>query len=250
MGRYSLPAGAFLGNLNGGILDGTLASRVGPDGKLYVASELTNGILRYDARTGRYLDTFASGIGFSHPTGIAFAKGAVLVGNFEKSTVSKFDSKGRFLGPLVGSQEYALDGPDVGMVVGPDGVLYVPSFNNGAVLKFDPGSGRFLGYFLSPGGIAQPRTILFRKKLVWISSDSGNQVLRYKMNGSFVDTFIQPGSNGLKGASGMAFGGDGFLYVSSWHNNKVLRYKESDGSPAGALIETGLSGPTFLTVVR
>lgn len=250
--RFSLGTGSFIGNLTGGTLDGTLGTRLGPDGKLYVASELTQSILRYNPTTGAFINTFASGSGLQNPTAITFDKsGNVLVGNFNGNSVAKFSSTGTFLGNLVSSGSGGLNGPDVGTVVGPDNILYVPSFNTNSILKYDPANGNFLGTFVPSGTLelTQPRTILFRNNMVWVTSDSGNKVLRYGLDGHYVDTFVSAGSGGLSGASGMVFGNDGFLYVSSWRNNKVLRYNDSTGAFAGTFISSGLNGPTYLTVV-
>ena len=58
---------------------GPQAVKIGPDGRLYVVSEENGRILRYDARTLAYIDTFiTTGAGFN-ATGIAFAPDAVIV---------------------------------------------------------------------------------------------------------------------------------------------------------------------------
>lgn len=252
VGRYDLANGSFLGNFTGGTIDGTLGTRVGPNGMLYVCSELNNTIQRFSLSTHAYVDTIVSGPGLNAPTGLAFdASGNILVGNFNDSTITKFSSSGTSLGTLVSSGSNGLNGPDVGITIGPDGKLYVPSFNNNTVLTYSASTGAFLGTFAnSTTGLTQPRTILFRDNKVWITSDNGNKVLRYNMDGTFFDTFVTSGSGQLSGASGMAFGEDGFLYVSSWRNNRILKYNMTDGSFAGTFAQGGnLNGPTFLTTV-
>ncbi|MBS1717619.1 MAG: NHL repeat-containing protein [Armatimonadetes bacterium] len=250
--RFDSHTGKFLGILDGGSLKGPLAMRVGPDGLLYVCSESNNTIQRFNLKTHQYVDTIVSGDTLKNPAGIAFdAKKNILVGNFENSSITKYKPTGEPIGTLVESGSGQMKGPDVGLVVGPDRKLYVPSFYGGAVLRFDANSGKFLDAFVPAenGGLTQPRTILFRDKKVWITSDNGNKVLRYRPDGAFIDTFVQPGLGGLKGASGMAFGDDGFLYVTSWRNNQVLRYRLTDGSFVDSFISSGLRGPTFLLIV-
>ncbi len=44
----------------------------GPDGHLYVNSEHTNNVLRYDGATGAFIDVFASGGGIDESEGIGF----------------------------------------------------------------------------------------------------------------------------------------------------------------------------------
>lgn len=246
--RFSLTDGAYKGTLTGGTLDGPLATHLGSDGKLYVASELTNSILRYDPTTGAYLDTFASGTGMNHPTGFAWdASGNMLVGNFNSNDVSKYSPTGTYLGSLVPAGGSGLSGADVGTALGPDGNLYVPSFNSNEVLKFNPTSGAFVGR-LNAGGLTTPRTILFHDNLVWVASETGNKVLRYNMDGSLHDTFIAAGSGGLSAPVGMAFGGDGFLYVTSGRS-QVLKFNDQTGVYAGVFASTNLNGGAFLTVV-
>src|SRR5579871_1115244 len=114
-----------LGTFDGGSLQGALGMTTGPDRRLYVCSEITNEVQRFDLKTHRYLDTFLKGKGLSHPTAIFFdAAGSPFVANFEESTISRFNSKGRYLGNRVVPKEGGLDGPDVGTTLGPDGKLY------------------------------------------------------------------------------------------------------------------------------
>jgi len=44
---------------------------LGPDGNLYVTSR-SNAVLRYDGKTGAFLDVFASGGGLEDPAGLVF----------------------------------------------------------------------------------------------------------------------------------------------------------------------------------
>jgi DNA-binding beta-propeller fold protein YncE len=251
IGRYDMNSGAFLGTYTGGTIDGPLATRVGPDGSLYVCSEANNSIQRFDLNTHAYLNTFINGTGLSSPTGITFdANGNALVANFGNSSISKYNSAGAFQGTLVASGSNGLNGPDVGTVIGPDGKLYVPSFDSNSILRFDASTGAFLDTFASGGALTQPRTILFRDNLVWVTSDNGNKVLRYNLNGTLFDTFVTAGSGTLLGASGMLFGDDNLLYVTSWRNNKILRYSMVDGSFVSVFAAGGnLNGPTWITQV-
>jgi streptogramin lyase len=252
VGRYDFASGAFLGTLTGGTLDGPLATRVGPDGSLYVCSEVNHSIQRYSLATNSYINTFVNLTGLNSPTAITFDNtGNALVANFNNSSISKYNSSGVYQGTLVAPGSNGLSGPDVGTVIGPDGKLYVPSFNSNAVLRFDPTTGAFLDTFIAGGGaLTQPRTILFKNNLVWVTSDNGNKVLRYNPDGTLFDTFVTPGSGTLLGASGMLFGDDNLLYVSSWRNNRILKYSMIDGSFVGIFASGGnLNGPTWITQV-
>ena len=251
--RYDLSSGTTIGSYTGGTVSGALGMKVGPDGLLYVCSEGNNTIQRFNMTTHAYVDTLISGSNLNGPTGLTFdASNNILVGNFAGSTVTKYSSAGTFLSTLVSAGSGGLNGPDVGITVGPDGKLYVPSFDSNAVLRYSASTGAFLDTFIPAGGagaMSQPRTILFKDSKVWVTSDNGNKVLRYGLDGTFIDTFVTSGLGGLNGASGMVFGDDGNLYVSSWRNNRVLKYSMTDGSFVGTAISTGLNGPTYITLV-
>lgn len=66
----------------------------GPDGFLYVSSFLSDQILRYDARTGEFVDVFASGTGepgtANGPNGLAFGPDGALYATTEGSVAGTF----------------------------------------------------------------------------------------------------------------------------------------------------------------
>src|SRR4051794_39085490 len=64
--RYDTATAAFLGNYTGGSISGTLGTRVGPNGMLYVCSEINNTIQRFDMGTHAYVDTIVNGTGLNN----------------------------------------------------------------------------------------------------------------------------------------------------------------------------------------
>ena len=46
---------------------------IGADGNLYVSSNGTDAVLRYDGRNGAFVDVFASGGGLKKPSALVFA---------------------------------------------------------------------------------------------------------------------------------------------------------------------------------
>src|SRR5690349_11330320 len=73
VGRFDLNTGAGLGVLPNAP-QGPQCMAIGPDGKLYVATEIGNCVLRYDAQTYAFIDTFiaAGSGGLNGPNGIAW----------------------------------------------------------------------------------------------------------------------------------------------------------------------------------
>ncbi|MCC7293653.1 MAG: hypothetical protein IT449_16470 [Phycisphaerales bacterium] len=251
--RYDWESGLSTGALETGVgLDGALCVRYGPDGKLYVASEGSNSVQRYDALTGDFIDEFVapgSG-GLDGPTSLAWgADGHLYVASFNSDAVLKFDgTTGDPLGVFVDPGDGGLNGPDNGTTFGPDGVLYVPSYWNNRVLMYDGLTGDFLGTFVA--SIGRPRVLVFDAGYVYITSETADAVKRYRLRtGEFVDDFVAGGSGGLDTPVGMTFGHDGHLYVTSVPGDSVLRYDGMTGDFIDTFIPSGqggLDGPTFI----
>jgi hypothetical protein len=182
----------------------------------------------------------------------------VAVGNdgqHKKGWVDRFDgTTGAYLGKFVTddlSQNGGLTNPQ-GIVFGPDGKndgkldLYVASSfvdsSNNDVKRYDGATGQFLGEFVASGsnGLHHAARITFGpdgKPYVasggWDGQNGGIDglaaVLRYEgpaspdqlPAGTFLGTFVQPGSGGLNTLFGLVFGSDGNgdgrqdLYVST-----------------------------------
>ncbi|MGE3181770.1 MAG: hypothetical protein AB7N71_09075 [Phycisphaerae bacterium] len=256
VGRFDAASGSFLGNLQGGVgLEGAICARVGPDNLLYVCSEATDSIQRYNLASGAFIDEFvAPGTGgLDGPTSLTWnAAGDLIVASFNTDAILRFDGNtGASLGTLVapGGGGF-LNGPDNGTVIGPDGALWVPSYFNNRVLRYDADTGDFLGIF-GPA-IGRPRVIDFRDGSVYITAESQDSVRRFDMDGVSLGNFVQPGAGALDAPVGMAWGPDGDLYVTSSTLDKINRY---DGN-TGAFLEEfiapgtgGIDGPLFLTFV-
>jgi DNA-binding beta-propeller fold protein YncE len=101
----------------------------GPDGNLYVSSEASNQVMRYDGTTGDPLPADGQ-------------TGAIFVPNDPSNP--------------------HLNQP-AGMVFGPDSNLYVASIQTNSVIRFDGTTGDYIDDFIPPGsgGLARPRDITF-----------------------------------------------------------------------------------------
>lgn len=122
-----------------------------PDGtQLYVASRQNSQVVRYDfdGTKGTNPQVFATG-GISIPASVEFAPGGqkVLVSNlglqFDGGTVAQFNLDGSSAGPAL------LGGPPVGrtgIAIGPQGEIFVGSFQDGAILRFDTRTQTFMPF--------------------------------------------------------------------------------------------------------
>ncbi len=253
IGRYDSSTGEFSGTFDSSSgLDGTLVARIGPDGLLYVASEESHQIQRYDAATGKFIDHFvdAESGGMKLPSGITWDQdGNLLVACFKACTVLKFDGKtGAFIEILVEAGKSGLRGPDNGTIVGPDGKLYVPSYYTNQILRYDLQT-KTSEVFIEKVG--RPRVLVFKGDHLFITSETDDAVCRYDLDGKFVDHFIQPGSDQLDEPAGLAFLNEHW-FVSSVSQDNVLQF-----DAAGKLINAdfisagsgGLDAPVFITPV-
>lgn len=167
----------------------------------------------------------------------------LLVCSFFGDSVARFDlATGTFLGELGPSDD--LDGA-LGIVVGPDGQIYVASEEANMVLRFDGATGAFVDRFVwddprtpndETGGLAGPGAVLFGPDgQLYVSSFDSDAILRYDgATGAFVDVFVTAGSGGLDGPdAGMVFGPDGHLYVPGYYSDSIPRYDGATGAPLG-----------------
>ncbi len=172
-------------------LAGAWGMDIGPDGNLYLASQVTNEVLMYNGQNGEFIRIFvtAGDHGLSQPVCMAFGQdGNLYVGSGDTNQVLRFqgpseDNPGAFIDYFVAAGSGGLAFPPAGgLVFGPDGDLYVSSRDTDSVLRYDGA------------------------------------------NGSFVEAIAPSGSGGLDGPKGIAFDSNGFLVVSSGATNEILRY--------------------------
>ena len=80
---------------------------------------------------------------------------------------------------------------------------------------------------------------------LFVAAASNNSVMRFdETDGTFLGTFVAPGSGGLANPQGIAFGPDGHLYVASQGSNNVLKFDGQTGASLGVFASvSGTSWP-------
>jgi len=187
---FRAASGAFVGTI--GPVPGAQSITTGPDGMLYACAEKIDQVLRIDPTTLSITGAFV------------------------------WDD------PLTLEDENAsLDGP-TGAIFGPDGNLYVASFDNDCVLRFDGASGAYMDIFVDTGsgGLDGPDAgMTFGPDgHLYVPSFWNHRVLRYDgTTGASLGVFIPPSAGNLLQPRGVVFEA-GSCYVASSLNNRVLRY--------------------------
>jgi len=224
--------GAYLGDFiaadSGGLTDPDDLT-LGPDGHLYVSSGTdTNGqILRYDGKTGIFIDVFAQGHGMKRPYGSAFGPdGHLYVASFRGDQILKFDGKtGAFLAEFArgnGTAAGLLNGPN-SLSFGPDGHLYVTT--QGSVADGNGG----------------------------ITYQFDSQILRYNLQTGAGAVFAPapapaPGGKGYISMLGLAWGPDGLLYATDYGGG-IRSYDPSTGVLQKTIDTGALFGGSIATTL-
>ena len=162
----------------------------------------------------------------------ALAADELLVTGWSSSNVVSYDGgNGSFNGVLIpgGSGSLSLAHS---VRVGPGGDLFVSSFGNDRVLRYDP-DGNPIGVFADVGaaGADGPTDALFGPDgLLYVGGLNSGGVFRFDgTTGAVVDTFVVPGQNNLNATEMMEFDDAGNLYVCSPSTNNVKVFA-SDGT--------------------
>lgn len=245
--RYDGVTGKFLNEFTeSGELHSVHSVLFGQDGNLYVgdhvlhANEPAQGrVLRFDGRTGTFLDEFVpfSSGGLRHPFGMVFGPGRG--GGFDlfvadgPGNILRYDgTTGDFVEEFVAFGAGGLDFP-IGIVFGPDGNLYVADlgFRSGIpqVLRYQGPTGTTPGAFIDTfvpagsGGLLDVQAAIFGpdangdgRQDLYVSNNrstgrgqdkgSDGNIKRFDgVSGSFIDTFIPSARGGLNHPAGMTF---------------------------------------------
>lgn len=121
-----------------------------------------------------------------------------------------------------------------------ENVVLISNLNTGLINRHNATTGAFINSFAT--GIGGPTRIkIGPDNLLYVLQWSGNgKVLRYNLNGTFVDEFTDVG---VSQSIGMDWDSSGNLYVSSF-GNKLIRKFDTSGNNLGIFVNTNLQGPT------
>lgn len=119
-------------------------------------------------------------------------------------------------------------------------VVLISNLNTGRITKHNSTTGTYIDDFAT--GINGPtRMKIGSDSLLYILQWSGNgKVLRYQLDGTFVDEFTRLG---VPQSIGLDWDSDGNLYVSSYTGDHVRKFN-TNGNDLGLFVNSNLVGPT------
>ncbi len=165
--------------------------------------------------------------------------GRVIVSSATDHRVVQYGRDGTPMGDLVGREDVPPE--PTGMVITPEGELFVAGRADGSVRRYDALDGTPLGVLIAPGPDAPIRPFgveIGPDDRLYVTSDD-NSVRAYDRNtGAFLRTHVAPNADGLTDPRGLCFLPNGHLLVASRETNQVLRY-DTDGTPRGQFNQNG-----------
>jgi WD40 repeat protein len=156
--------------------------------------------------------------------------------------IAKFNETGDFQGALIDVNDGLVWPQDIVFLDNEEAVLISNLGAAGTISKHHWNTGAFIQNFAE--GIAGPtRMKIGPDGLLYVLqwSNSNNKILRYDLDGTFVDEFTDVG---VPQSIGIDWDNQGDLYVSSYNGSSVRKFNGSSGADMGLFISGGLQGPT------
>ncbi|MAP54720.1 hypothetical protein [Altibacter sp.] len=202
----------------------------------------TAGIIsKHDWATGDFISNFAEGLGGPTrmkvgPDGLLY----VIQWDTTNNKVLRYSLEGTFEGEFT-----AIGVPrSIGMAWDSAGDLYVSSYSESTVRKFNGTTGADMGLFID-SGLNGPTNIFFEASGNMIVFSYNNGIIkRYDASGNFIEDLI----TGLSGPEGVAFFPNGDILIGNGGDGTVKRY-DSNYNFIENFIESGpLTTPNAIVI--
>lgn len=198
-----------------------------------------------------YVLSVADGVNATGTNALSSPSGSVMLlyadydvyvsdaGNFQDPPwqILKFDNTGRNPEVFINTN---LAWPQDILFLEQSNEVLISNFTSGRITKHNATTGAFIEDFAT--GLSGPTRIkIGQDGLLYVLQWNGpGIVVRYNLDGSFVDEFT---SIGVTQSIGMDWDTNGNLYVSSYNGDLVRRF-DNNGEDLGIFINSGLAGPT------
>jgi sugar lactone lactonase YvrE len=203
---------------------------------LFVSSQNTNTIFRFDEATGAFIEKLIGpSAGLNSPVGMRIGPdGKLYIANQGNGVINKYDFGSGTLSVFAST---TIAPTDIQFLA--NGNMIVSDFFGTTIQQYDITNGNSLGTFATDAGLVQPTNMLIAGNNLYVSSLGAGSVLRFNATtGAFIDTYVAAGSGGLAFPAGIQFGPDNNFYVSSLLTHQVIRYDASDAAPIDPLAPT------------
>lgn len=164
----------------------------------------------------------------------------VYVSDNDGNQIIKYDENGESPEIFIPSGVGGLDEPQDIIFLEEENIVLISCLGNNQIKKFDAETGAYLGIWAfsdTPTRIAigPEDTVIYA--LQWIGTGT---VLRYHLDGSFIDEFT---TEGVSGSIGIAWDADTNLYVSSYYDDLIAKFSPT-GEYLGDFATENVNGPT------
>lgn len=192
---------------------------------------------------------FIAGIFTAVSGAIAQTPLEVLVSNRGGHSIARFDEAGNYLGDFISSGSGGLSFTE-DILFHPDGTVLVTGLGNAYIKRYDGNTGAYIGNFSSGYSLDQPSKMsMGSDSLIYVTQwgPVQNKVVRFALNGNFVDEFTSIGApKGL----GHTWDAHKNFYISLFGATGgagTVHKFDSSGNDLGTFINTTiLDGPTSI----
>ncbi|OUS27569.1 hypothetical protein A9Q99_14075 [Gammaproteobacteria bacterium 45_16_T64] len=236
-------------------IPGPFASFIGTDGDYFVAAQNSGEVLRFNGKTGEYINDiiYAGSGGLSRPTAPVITPDGkyIIVGDLDLNGYYRYDGQtGEFIDIFAEENTSPIDGSFMPLFSPhPEfsGKIFFASGFTHSIQYYDIETRAYEGDFVAPGvgGLEVPIGMSFGPDgHLYVASSGTSSVKRYHgKTGEYMGDFVPTGSGGLDGPRAIAFGGlNSDLYVVSNDSNSVLIYDRITGEYLRESSVGGISG--------